>query len=277
MITRQVPAVNRAADILELFLFEDLELDVPRMSELLGIPRTSAHEQVATLVARDYLAPGSAAHTFRLGVKLFELGGAFSARLDLTREGGEVARKLSQDSGETVHVAVLDNAEVLYVVKEDSSYAIRLVSSVGKRLPAHCTAVGKVLLAYSDKAYLDKHYPADKPSLEAMTSFSVDSRQDLLIQLNDVKISGLAHEAKESNEDASCIAAPVYGHDGHILAAISIAAPSYRMEAGLERYEQLVRKAAAALSDRLGHRDSSRPSANRHGQEIPSNHSAATR
>ena len=86
---------------------------------------------------------------------LFQLGAAFAGRLDLVREAQGVARDVAAACDEAVHVAVLDGADVIYLVKFDSTHPVRMVSGVGLRLPAHCTAVGKVLLSALDQADLD--------------------------------------------------------------------------------------------------------------------------
>src|SRR3954451_15449493 len=156
---RVVPPVNRTLDILELFL------DRPRLSarditERLGLPRTTVHELLVTLVARSYLisVPGQPVQ-FRLGMPLFQLGAAFAGQLDLVREAQDVAQEVAAACDEAVHVAVLNGADVIYLVKVDSTHPVRMVSAVGRRLPAHCTAVGKMLLASLDPAGLDEILP----------------------------------------------------------------------------------------------------------------------
>jgi IclR family KDG regulon transcriptional repressor len=150
---RAVPAVGRALDILELLLDED-RLSAPEIAQRLRLPRTTVHELLGTLVERSYLAPaGGQPVRYRLGMRLFQLGGAFAGRLDLAREARQVA-EVAASCDETVHVAVLDGTEVVHVAKVDSTHPVRMVSAVGRRLPAHCTGVGKVLLSGLDPAAL---------------------------------------------------------------------------------------------------------------------------
>src|SRR3954454_7175117 len=143
---RAVPAVTRTLDILELFL-DRPSLSAPEITERLGLPRTTVHELLSTLTDRAYLIamPGQPTR-YRLGMRLFQLGSVFADQLDLSQEALQVAREVAAACDETVHVAVLDGTEVVYVAKVDSTHPVRMVSAVGRRLPAHCTGVGKMLL-----------------------------------------------------------------------------------------------------------------------------------
>ena len=106
---RIVPAVARALDVLELFLGDHETLSTPEIVARLGLPRTTGHELVTTLVARSWLAPvPGAPGRFRLGVRSFQLGSAYAGRLDLAREGRAVAEEVAAARDETVHVAILD-------------------------------------------------------------------------------------------------------------------------------------------------------------------------
>jgi IclR family KDG regulon transcriptional repressor len=251
---RSVPAVVRALDILELFgSFE--ELSIPDIHARLGFPRTSVHELVGTLVERSYLAPvPGQPHRFRLGVGVFHLGAAYAERLDLAREGEAAAADVAAVCDETVHVAVLDGRAVVYVAKADSTHPVRMVSAVGRRLPAHCTAVGLMLLASLDAERVDELFPPGE-KLPALTTNSLTSPKQLRERLAKIRERGLAEEYCESNDAVACVAAPVSDRDGATVAAISISVPTMRWSP--ERAAELARlvgKGAEALSGRLGHR-----------------------
>lgn len=125
---RLVPAVTRAFDILEALGADARPLSVPQLAARLGLPRSTAHDLVRTLVRRGYLrALDDQPHRFVLGLRTFELGSAFAASLDLPREGRRVAAAVSASCDETVHFAVLDGAEVVYIAKVDSTRAVRMV------------------------------------------------------------------------------------------------------------------------------------------------------
>jgi IclR family transcriptional regulator, KDG regulon repressor len=253
-MARAVPAVTRALDILELFL-DRPELTAPEITGRLGLPRTTAHELVSTLVERAYLTPsGGQPLRYRLGMRLFQLGARFADQLDLAREAQEVAFEVAAACDETVHIAILDGTDVVYIAKVDSTHPVRMVSAVGRRLPAHCTGVGKVLLCGLSPEALDARLPRDQ-NLPAMTPHSITSPSKLRSHLAEVRKAGLAYDECESNDAVNCVAAPVYDHTGAMIAAMSISVPIMRWSpARREDWSQLVREGARTLSARLGHR-----------------------
>jgi DNA-binding IclR family transcriptional regulator len=153
---------------------------------------------------------------------------------------------------ETVQVGVLEDRHVLYVAKADSRRLVRLVSTVGARLPAHCTALGKVLLALLPPDELQARLRG--VTLERMTPRSIGEMGDLLAQLDTVRRQGYAAEQSESNEDVGCVAAPVRDEAGRNVAAISISVPLSRLDAPRrDALREAVMRGAERFSARLGY------------------------
>jgi DNA-binding IclR family transcriptional regulator len=249
---RVVPAVIRALDILELFL-DRPQLSAREVAERLDLPRTTVHELLVTLVARSYLisVPGQPVQ-YRLGMPLFQLGAAFAGRLDLVREAQSVAREVAARCDEAVHVAVLDGADVVYLVKVDSTHPVRMVSGVGLRLPAHCTAVGKILLASLDPEDLEAILA--KGVLPGMTPHSITDADLLRAHLEQIRVEGVAVDVAESDSAMRCVAAAIRDHSGATIAAMSVSAPIIRWTAQAEvEWANLVREGAATLSGRMGY------------------------
>jgi IclR family KDG regulon transcriptional repressor len=248
-----VPAVGRALDILELLL-DTPEISAPEITERLGLPRTTVHELVTTLTDRAYLTPVPGQPTrYRLGLRLFLLGSSFAERLDLAREAQEVAHEIAAACDETVHVALLEGTDVVYIAKVDSTHPVRMVSAFGRRLPAHCTGVGKMLLSALTSEALDARYPRDR-ELAAMTPRSITSPSRLRTHLAEVRKNGVAYDDCESNDAVHCVAAPVYQRAGTMVAAMSISVPNIRWDDKRSaEWTELVRAGARSLSKRLGH------------------------
>ncbi|MEV7035406.1 IclR family transcriptional regulator [Streptomyces sp. NPDC093272] len=252
---RLVPAVTRALDILELFLDGDGTLSAPDIVRRLQLPRTTVHELVTTLSARSYIVsvPGQPGR-YRLGVRPYQLGSRYAEQLDLAAEGQQVARSVAETCDETVHVAILEGTDVIYIAKVDSTHAVRMVSAAGRRLPAHCTSVGKMLLASLPERELAARIP-DDAGLVAMTPNSITEPGALREALTAIRARGIAVESRESNPDVSCVAAPVLDRTGQVVAALSISVPMIRWsDERRAELEQLAAKGAAELSERLGHR-----------------------
>ncbi|SCK40291.1 IclR family transcriptional regulator [Streptomyces sp. WMMB 322] len=252
---RLVPAVTRALDVLELFLDCEGTLSAPEITRRLQLPRTTVHELVTTLTARSYLEqPPDQPGRYRLGVRGYQLGSRYAEQLDLAAEGQRVARSVADTCDETVHVAILEGRDVIYIAKVDSTHAVRMVSAAGRRLPAHCTSVGKMLLASLSEEELEATLAEGGP-LVAMTPDSITSPRELRKALADVRERGVAVEQQESNPDVSCVAAPVRDSGGKVVAALSISVPNVRWsDERRGELEGLAVKGAAELSGRLGHR-----------------------
>ena len=254
MVPRKIPSIKRAFDVLELFLQGTRELSVPEIVAQLNFPRTTTYEIVNTLLACGYLSTVEGQpNRVSLGFKLFELGSVYAANVDLILEGRRVAKGLAAKCDETIQIAVLDRAEVIFIAKADCSKLVRLVSTVGSRLPAHCTAVGKMLLSsLSDEQIVDLYEGQDE--LPHMTANSITSVSKLLQELEIIRRRDLSYDDCESNIDVRCVAAPVYDGRGKMVAAMSFSVPITRMSLGKQdELAGIIRKGAEELSRNLGY------------------------
>lgn len=251
-MTRMVPAVARALQVLELFLDDD-ELTSSEIVGRLHLPRTTVHEVVHTLCEMGYLSAGHTVRgSWRLGVKVFQLGSAYSDRLDLAQEGQRAAESVVARCDETAHVAVLDELDVVYIVKRDSTHFVRMVSAVGLRVPAHCTAVGKMLLSGLAQEDLAARLRR-RSQLPALTPQSITSPSSLRRALDEIRERGVAFDHMESNAEVNCVAAPVYDQTGAMVAAMSISVPAGRWSARSdEEWIGFVQDGAAELAAQLG-------------------------
>lgn len=226
------PALRRGLDILELFLSGVESVSVPYVAKELSMPRATAHELVNTLEDRGYLqrlesAGQTSKNEFVLGVKLLELARASSRNMSFLSSCIREGRNIVRGCGETVQIAVLDSLDAVYVGKVEGSRAVRLVSEIGSRLPAHCSAVGKALLAALPDVELD-HLLNGVSSLTAVTSNTITDPWELRLKLREYRERGWASEYGESNNDVGCVAVPIFGRSEVALAAMSVAIPLSR-------------------------------------------------
>jgi DNA-binding IclR family transcriptional regulator len=251
---RAVPAASRALDILELFLDEP-GLSAADVVSRLALPRTTVHELLGTLADRNYLVvvPGQPLR-YQLGVRLFQLGSVFAQQLDLARESQRLANEVAAQCEETVHVAVLEGTDVIYIARVESTHPVRMVSAIGRTLPAHCTGVGKMLLSDLSPETLDALYPKQS-ALPTMTRNSISSLSRLKSELAEIRARGLAYDEAESTEDVHCVAAGVRDHTGEMVAGLSISVPITRWDdARRQALADLAQDGAARLSASLGYR-----------------------
>jgi len=247
---RTVPALDRGLQILELLGRSDCPVKASEVATLLRIPRSATYELLSTLRRRGFLQQDSEG-LVSLGPQLLALGSVYTQRLDLTQVAQEAAFSLRTECNETVQVGTLEGRDVLYIARADPSRIVRLVSAVGRRIPAHCTAIGKTLLADLDQDDLDVRLAS--AALESFTPQSITDVDHLKEVLRTIRAKGLAHDDRESNPEVRCVAAPVRDSTGRCAAAISISVPMGRMTAEHSAHlADVVRRGARELSARLG-------------------------
>lgn len=250
-MARYTPAVMRALDIIELFVDRGARWNAAELVDETGLPRTTVHELLTTLAHRGYLVREPSGH-YMLGARTVRLGNAYAARFDLLGAATETARTVAHATGETCSVAIREGAEIFYLSKVDGREVMPLISSVGKRVAANCTGLGKVLLSVLTDQQLEQLF--DTEPLPAYTDRSITSLAVLKAELAGVRRSGYATEVAESGPDSACAAAPIRDVSGEIAAALSITVPLARWaQFPVEHWSRIAIAAADELSTQLGH------------------------
>ena len=244
-------SVVRAIDILDLMMDRQQPVGVADVIAALGIPKSTAYELIRTLVERRYVERKSDGRSYFLGPKLFELGMAYSAQVDLVKEAAPIVRDLRDLTGETVQLSILDNDHMLVMLKEESSHPIRIISRIGSRVPVNWAAAGRLLVSDfgdADLKSLLAHTIRESPT--GLASMDIDK---VVADVRRFRKQGYSFELNEANEHAGCVAAPVIDGHGRCVAALSVVAPEHRLEKS-KRGElvQAVMKAAGDLSRRIG-------------------------
>jgi len=247
-----VGALMHGLAVLDLFSAEEPVLSVGDIGRRLGVHKSSASRLAATLSAAGYLEPaGPGPGRYRLGAKLLRLAALVAAGDALTRVGVPILEGLVRRTGETGHVATLEGTEVVTIAVVDGWRSVRMHSAVGKRSPAHATAIGKALLAALPDAELARRYGAAR--LERRTPRTLRTVDGLLSHLRAVRAEGWAFDAEELEPGLRCVAAPVFDHTGAVVAAAGLSGPAGRIippaAAALARD---VRATAADISAALG-------------------------
>lgn len=220
-------SLERALDILELLASNRDGFTLSNISNELNIPKSSALSLLNTLVHRKYAVHSKDTGRYKMGIKMFEVGSGYFRDSDYMNEIMAIIIKISKKCNETIHLGVLDERDVIYIFKTESTQPIRMASSIGKRMPAHATAIGKALLSGLSDEELIKLYE-NKP-LEKLTANTVRDVDMLLDEIHAVKHNGYATECEESSEGVECFAAPIVNGSNQVVAAISIAVPTMRI------------------------------------------------
>lgn len=246
-----IQSVSHALDVLEQFTGEPDELGVTELSKRLKLHKNNVFRLLATLEARGYIEQNKSTENYRLGIRCLRLGQRFVNQMGLLRQARPVMGQIAKGSRETAFIAVLRNGTIVPLDAVEAEQPVRLVSRIGDSLPLHCTAVGKMHLAFAD----DELRNTLPDALHKFTDRTIVDRNVLLQQLKKIAENGYAIDLGEHIEDVRSVAVPVRDYTRAVVGALAVAGPAYRLTQ--ERLDKevvpLMLKAGRELSTRLGY------------------------
>lgn len=172
---------------------------------------------------RGYLEQNTESLKYKLGIKLFELGNYVGQHLDIGIIARPIIKDLVKELNETVHLVSLQRDELIYIEKVEGHSALTIYSHIGKRAPFHCTGVGKAILSQLSEEEVDRILSS--ASLEAFTEFTMTNIEKIKGSLPAIREQGYAFDDEEIELGLKCVAAPIFNHQGNVVASISCAAP----------------------------------------------------
>jgi DNA-binding IclR family transcriptional regulator len=249
-----IRSVDRAVAILDLLAREGWRAGAEVAREL-GVHRSTALRLLGTLERHALVERDPKTAKYRLGRRLPQLASVVTGELDLRSVARPVCEELAEATGETVTLDVLEGDEIVPIEQSTASAAFVSVNWLGRRTPVHCTASGKVILAFAPDPIRARLL--GRP-LERRTPRSIVEVAELEKQLSATREGGFARTFEELEVGLDAIAAPIYSAVGQVVAALDVSGPAHRFQAsGGPDLVVLTREAAADVSRRLGFRVSS--------------------
>jgi len=223
--SQPVKSADRTLEILEA-LADSGRRTLGELSRTLNIPKSSLHGILRTMAQRGWVETDPTGTRFGLGLKALQVGSAYLDTDDVVGLLGGILDELAAAFGETVHLGRLDGPDVVYVAKRESIHPLRLFSAIGRHLPAHATALGKVLLAERGSDDLAARLPEPLPRL---TRHTIVDRARLADELVEIQARGYAVDREENTDGIVCVARAVPVR-APATDAISISVPAARMD-----------------------------------------------
>lgn len=214
-----IPSVNKVNEVLD-YLAEHGSSSLTQIYVDLNFPKSSTYKLLKTLESLRYVRYEQNTQTYLLGMKLLELGSKASDQIDITSIATPILKELSLKVNRLCHLGVLDGHHVVYVIKTSTNELIRIGTWVGRRIGAHCTAMGKVLLAWKDEVELDEML--DNIELVRMTPNTIVDKDKLRETLIEVRRNGWSLDDEESTKMVRAVGAPVRDQTGQVCAGLSI-------------------------------------------------------
>ncbi|GAB7389180.1 IclR family transcriptional regulator [Bacillaceae bacterium] len=242
-------SVHNAMRILKQFSNEKPELGISELSMRLGLAKSTVFRLIRTLTEAGLVEQDKYSHKYRLGLTAFELGFLVYHKLEIRAVALPLLEKLMKSVRQVVRLGVYDKGGVIYLCKRAPENEVT-ISKIGNRVPAYCTAVGKVLLAHQSEEEIERVLGE---KLKAYTSRTITDPETLRAQLKEIKQTGYAITNEELRKGICSVAVPVYNDLDEVIAAISITgSKSHFYPLQIQNYIQEMRMYSRLITERLG-------------------------
>lgn len=220
-----------------------------RLSEVLEVspyPKATLHRILQTLTSQGMLSYDSERHVYVPGMRLVRIARHAWNQSSLAPLAHPFIDSLADDVGETVHLAQMESGRVVFIEKRTPSEGFQTMAQPGRRSPAHCTGVGKVMLAFMDD---DRRAAAlERQDYARFTPATHQGPETLLKELDHIRSEGVAFDREEHEQGIVSIAAPIFGSSNRVIGAISVVTSTFRMSPDdLERFRPALLRTAAQI------------------------------
>lgn len=243
-----IQVIERMMSLLDALARHGTPVNLKQLALETRLHPSTAH-RILNVMARNRVVDRIEPGTYRLGMRLLELGTLVRSRISIRQEALPYMQQLHQQLGETVNLAVRRDDEVVYVERTSSgTQMMRVMQTIGARAPLHSTAVGKIFLA-ADGPDRCREY-ARRTGLPKFTENTVTDQASLLREIDRGRQLGYAFDHEEAEKGVSCVGTGIYDDDGQLVAGLSISAPSERFDPA---WSAQITQAAERISRAIGH------------------------
>ncbi len=246
-----IKTIAKASEVLALYDREHTEWGVRQVAQRLDMAKSSASDLLTSLAEIGVLNRTNRGR-YELGWRLVVLSEVLLATAEIRCKAHPVIEEVAAEYQETVHLAILDDTKVVYIDKLEGKQAVRVeLTSLGTRLYAHCSALGKVLLAYKPPEDVRRILASE--GMPRFTPNTITDEHELAEALEKVRRQGYANDLEEVLPDLCCIAAPVHNYAGAVIAAISMSVPTYRFQRSEIYFRKAILNAAKRIENSMGY------------------------
>jgi IclR family KDG regulon transcriptional repressor len=245
-----VAAVLKVFAILNA-LGERADIGITDLSVRLAMPKATVYRFLQTMKSLGYVRQEADSERYGLAMRMFELGSKAVTSPELVDLSKHHMQMLADATGETVHLGTLIDSEIIYVHKVDSRHMLGMYSRIGRRAPLHCTAIGKVLMAWEHPERRDRIL--DGAVFTRFRDKTIVERPAFLAELATVKAQGFGEDREEFDDHIRCLGVPIFDRLGQPIAGMSVSFPTFRFD--VEKAPDVVKmlqNASRDISEKLG-------------------------
>jgi len=249
---RGVQSISRAFAIMEEIARNRDGIGLAELSKRVGLHNSTTFHLVRTMVSLGYVRQLKESKRYRIGRRLFALAANALDEVEMTSLATPVLEDLSRETGESSHFSVRMGDDVVVMARTGGPGAFQLTDRVGVVRPAHCTALGKIMLAAMKPEQFESF--VDRAELKARTPNTITTAERLRREVTEVRRTGVAFDDGEFDTELRCVALPVRDFTGQVIGALGISGPVWRLSTDmLQKRVRFVRAAAERLSAEFGY------------------------
>lgn len=227
------------------------ETGISELSMRLGMPKATVYRFLQTMKSLGYVRQEVDSERYGLTMKMFELGTKALQYPDLVELAKPHMQQMADATGETVHMGMLIDSEIIYVHKVDSRHMLGMYSRVGRRAPLHCTAIGKVLLAWENEAQRTRILAGC--DFKRYRDKTITLLPDYMAELDRTREQGYGQDREEFDDHIRCVGVPIFDRHNQAIAGISVSTPTFRFDEARENeVVAMLQTASRAISKQLG-------------------------
>jgi IclR family KDG regulon transcriptional repressor len=239
-----VAAVLKVFAILNA-LGERSDIGITDLSVRLAMPKATVYRFLQTMKSLGYVRQEADSERYGLAMRTFELGSKALPSPELVDLAKHHMQMLADATGETVHLGSLIDSEIIYIHKVDSRHMLGMYSRIGRRAPLHCTAIGKVLMAWEHPERRDRIL--DGAEFKRFRDKTITERPAFVAELEQVRQQGFAEDREEFDDHIRCLGVPIFDRLSQPIAGLSVSFPTFRFDA--EKAPEVVKLLQAASRD----------------------------
>lgn len=245
-----VKSIGRLIRVLDSFTADRSSWLLTDLSEHLGWPKPTTHRYLRALERQGLLFRSGEDKSFRLGYKLYMWGSLAAEAMPLREIARPIMEELQEKTGELVALMIYHNQEMVCIEKIDTEKPLRVAMDVGRHQAPHASSSCRVIMAYLPEAEIQAIIR--EKGLPKLCKNTITDADELLAELSRVRAQGYAHSHEEVDLDARGLSAPIFDHNGRVIAGLSVVGPMFRFKEDMVApYSRLVMAAARRISQKL--------------------------
>jgi len=245
-------SLAKGIKLLEVLADTGRAMGVSELSRALSLDKSTVYRLLVTLKSRGYVEQDPETRKYTIGPRMTAVSSRILGNNDVYLQARPVMKKLLQETRETVHLAMLMENQVVYIAQEISPEVVSVNTEIGQREPVYCTAVGKALVAFLPEEELEA--AIRRLDFQPYTPRTITDPDRFRAHCQQIRAQGYAVDDEELYPGVRCIAAPIRGYDGSVLASLGISGPTTRLQSDvISRLGRVVMKYAQEVSGRLGY------------------------